>query len=607
MKEKKSSVIKNNIYFLRLVWKVTPTYVMLEFFKRLFDYTIWSFYSITFTKYLFGEGIKNRSFKEVCIFICAALLVSLIETSFRNWYGVNFMQKAQIRCRSKLNLMLFEKARAVDLSCYENPEFYNTYTKAATEVKDRAFAVLNNCATLVAATVAAVYVIITMANITPWALLFVALPFLVNTYFGKKSEKLYFKINAESTPDSRMLGYVNRAVYLRQYAGELRLTNIYSVLEKMYRQSAKNIANINLKYANKSAFYQIFPNLLGSLFGYQGMWICVALLAVSGKIAIGGLVVLVNAVNTASEMIYDIQNSYLQMTKNALYIENLKSFLNFTPKIDETAEGKDIPEKIDNIEFKNVSFTYDGQNKPVLKNISLKMEMGNRYALVGINGSGKTTLIKLLMRFYDPTEGEILLNGINIKEFGVKKYRDLIGAAFQDFALFSVSVSENVLLKEVESEQDSLDAVNALKKSGAWDKIETLANKENSVLTKEFDKDGVELSGGEKQKIAIARAFAKNSPIVVLDEPSSALDPIAEDKMFKTITRLCENENKLSIIVSHRLSSTAICEGIFVFSKGELIEKGTHKELLQLNGMYADMFYKQAENYTERVGENNEN
>ena len=366
----------------------------------------------------------------------------------------------------------------------------------------------------------------------------------------------------------------------------------------MFKTSADNWAGVSIKYAAKRSFYEISKNVLMFVLGYKGMGLCAAFLALAGKIEISEMIVLISAIVNVSWMMHDFEVYVSRLSTNAYFIGNLKGFFDFVPKIKENAGGKTPPKEVETLEFKNVSFKYEGQEKYALKNVTLTMKRGVRHALVGINGSGKTTLIKLIMRFYDVTEGEILLNGINIKEFDIKKYRALIGAAFQDFALFSATVSENVLLKSIETQEEKESVLKGLKDSAAYNKIETLPQKENSILTKEFDNDGVELSGGERQKIAIARAFAKGSPIVILDEPSSALDPVAEYKMFETVTALCKGEDKLSVIVSHRLSSAAMCEKLFVFEEGELVEQGSHRELVARKGIYSDMFLKQARNYT---------
>ena len=597
-KKKKISVVKNNLYFLGLIWKIDPMGVVLCFLENFIQYAFWVFYSVIFMQYLFGTREGLRGFPEIAIFIIAALLINLAFRAFSQWYWQIYTAKFDIRVHYGLNMKLFSKAQSVDVSCFETPEFYNTYTKAATEASGRAREVLNQCSEAVSSFFSSVYVIVAMALITPWSLVFIALPLFGNMYLGKKLAKLGFKENEETTGDRRRLDYVDRIIYFRKYAGELRLTNIYKVLERMFKKSADDVTDVKLKYAPKRAVMGALKSILMFLLGYEGMWLCAAVFALNGTISISQSIVLINAINGVSWMINYFQESTTKCSENAYFIENLKTFLDFVPLIDETKGGKDPPKEAETLEFKNVSFGYKGQRGLALKNVSLTMHRGVRHALVGINGSGKSTLIKLIMRFYDPTEGEILLNGINIKEFDIKKYRELIGAAFQDFALFSATVGENVLMRELKSDEDRERVISALKDSDVYDKISSLEKGIDTILTREFDDNGAELSGGEKQKIAIARAFAKKSPIVILDEPSSALDPIAEYKMFKTVNRLCEGENTLSVIVSHRLSSAAMCDRLFVFEKGELKEEGTHRELIERGGIYADMFLKQARNYT---------
>ena len=597
-KKKKTSVVKNNAYFLGEMWKIHPAGVIAYFLDQFIQYAFWVFYSVIFMQFLFGDENGLRSFSDTATFIVVALFVNILFRSISQWYWNVYGQKADIKIHYGLNMKLFGKAQSVDISCFETPEFYNTYTKAANEASVRAQSVLYNCSSAIGSFVSSVYVIITMALITPWSLVFIVLPLFANLYLGKRLANLSFKENEETTGDRRRIDYVDRIVYFRKYAGELRLTNIYNVLERMFRKSADNITDVKMKYAAGYAFLNATKSVMMFLLGYEGMWLCAAVLALKGSITIGQAVVLINAITSVSWMINDFEKTTSECSKNAFFIDNLKTFLNFEPQIDETKDGLEPPQNVETLEFKNVSFSYIGQEELALKNVSLTMRKGVRHALVGINGSGKSTLIKLMMRFYDPTEGEILLNGINIKEFDVKKYRELIGAAFQDFALFSATVGENVLMRELASDEDRECVISALKESDVYDKISSLEKGIDTVLTKEFDNEGAELSGGERQKIAIARAFAKNSPIVILDEPSSALDPIAEYKMFKTVNRLCEGENTLSVIVSHRLSSAAMCDRLFVFQNGELKEEGTHKELLENKGIYADMFLKQARNYT---------
>ena len=260
----------------------------------------------------------------------------------------------------------------------------------------------------------------------------------------------------------------------------------------------------------------------------------------------------------------------------------------------EDYEGADPGREIQSIEFRNVSFAY--KDIPVLENLNMKLEGKKTYALVGHNGAGKSTIIKLLLRLYDPTKGEILLNGRNIKEYNLQKYRALFATAFQDNRMFSMSVADNVVLGEnIPPENKHTVVEDALKLSGVYDKVMSLPKGIDTTLTREFDDEGAVLSGGEFQKIVVARAFARNCPVKVFDEPSSALDPIAEYKLFDNILKACQ-ENTL-LFISHRLSSVQNADYVFLLEKGMVIEEGTHKALMKKKGAYADMYNKQAENY----------
>ena len=244
--------------------------------------------------------------------------------------------------------------------------------------------------------------------------------------------------------------------------------------------------------------------------------------------------------------------------------------------------------------IKNVSFRYYGTENNVLKNINITIHSGEKIAIVGYNGAGKTTLTKLLMRLYDVTEGEILLNGINIKEYSIKDYREYFGAVFQDYKLFAGTVSENVMMDTVK-ESDKPVILNSLEQSGFSEKLNSFPDKEDTMLTREFDKKGTGLSGGEAQKVAIARVFAKDCKVIILDEPSSALDPVSEYNLYHSMLNAAGE--KSVVFVSHRLSTTRIADRIYMFEKGEIIERGSHDELMELNGKYAQMFNLQAEKY----------
>ena len=262
------------------------------------------------------------------------------------------------------------------------------------------------------------------------------------------------------------------------------------------------------------------------------------------------------------------------------------------PSIAEDYDGIDPGDTIEKIEFRNVSFSY--KDKEIIHDMSLEIIGGKTYALVGHNGAGKSTIIKLLMRFYDPTSGAIYLNGRDIKEYNLQKYRRLFATAFQEQQIFAMSVKDNVLMRKTTNEDDGV-VIEALKLAGVYDKVQTLKNGIDTMLTKEFDNDGAVLSGGEFQKIVVARAFVMDSPAKIFDEPSSALDPISENQLFENIMN--NGKGKTMLFISHRLSSVQNADWVFMLENGRVIEEGTHKMLLEQNGVYADMYEKEAVNY----------
>ncbi|MCL2722544.1 MAG: ABC transporter ATP-binding protein/permease, partial [Treponema sp.] len=542
----------------------------------------------------------TRSFNDVMIFLSVTSAAMLLIAIYNAWFNNIFIRREDQAITFALNRELFEKATSVDISCYENPEFYDKYTRATMEVFTRAQSVLQNCSVFAGSLFASIFVIYTVTDINLVAGIFMFLTFIGSFVFGRINNKFYYQRDLESTPYSRRMNYVNRVMYLPQYAKEMRLSGIFSVMQNIYGEAIGGMFKTIDKFWKRITITGSFYGLLCFSVVFQGTWLYAAYLAMVQKsILLGDFIVLSSAIVSVTWMLFGVRDGIVEGAKNAIYIENLKSFLAYKPKIDENQKGISVT-TVNILEFRNVCFRYTQEGNDVLRDICMTVKAGEKIALVGHNGAGKTTLVKLIMRLYDPTEGQILLNGIDIKQYDLQEYRNMIGVVFQDFQIFSLSAAENVIMKKLSTNEERERALEALKQSGAYEIINTLVNKEETILTREFDDEGVILSGGEYQKIATARAFAKDARLLIMDEPSSALDPIAEHMMYETIMRLCarkENVDKLAIIISHRLSSAAGADHVYMLEQGQIIEHGHHRTLLGLGGAYADMYIKQAKSY----------
>lgn len=588
--------IRNNLYMIKMAFAACPSRVIGQFAATLLRFGVMPmFLSVTFLEKIVGYIETGAEFKDAMWFIIFSFLLLGSVNLFNFYYYCIIAPAGNQVIYEKLHLRMFEKATDVELECFENPDFYNKYTKATSQIKGKVFAVLNTITSILTYLFNISFLTYKAVTTDVYVLLFVLLPIIATYIIGVKTNKLSYKRYEENVDYDRTKEYVKRTVYLQDYAKELRLSNIFSVLMDSFQFSITGIIKNIKKYGVKLVLLYALQGSFNYSFAV-GCTVCYAALRLFyfKTIDAADFIVLVSVITNFTWNVIDVAKQLTKIQDNSQYVENIKSFMDYEPKISESQPGL-IPESQNlSLQMRQVSYTYFGQENPVLKDINFEIKPGQKIALVGHNGAGKTTLVKLLMRLYDVTEGEILLGEHNIKEYSVSAYRDLFGTVFQDYQVLSLSVAENVLMNQVaEHERDKV--VNALKNSGIWEKVQTLPYGMDTTLTKEFDKEGAVLSGGEAQKIAIARVFAKDCDFVILDEPSSALDPIAEYQMYESMLKACEG--KAVIFISHRLSSAVLADQIYLLEQGSIVERGTHQELMEKNGKYARMFEMQASNY----------
>ncbi len=590
------TVLDRNLWLLKLCFKASPLYVILYIIETVRNEIV------VFLEFTFGLNFVlecaefSRPFKTAAIFLVSLLAFVMLGLWYNAYVFQKLQQKAQPEIKQAIKKLMFKKAGEIDLDCYDDPEFYNNYVLSVSETENqigRIFSVLSNLFTgLTSILLSGAFFI----GNDPASFIFVAVSFAASLWSGKALNKLNFRIRNEKNPFERKLGYVNRVFYLNDYAKEMRLnTNASDEILKDFNEINDKILDIDKRNAGKRFLLQFFKNYLCSDFIIDVVYMIylVYSAAVLHRISYSNVAVMRGTANRMKNRMRQFSEVYPKMQEISLYVEKMQNFLNIEPKII-SEENLPLPEKPAEIELRNVSFGYNEKDGYILRNISMKINPYSKIAIVGYNGAGKTTLIKLIMRLYDPCEGEILLNGVNIKKYNVGEYRRKIGTVFQDFKIFAATVKENVLLDFAENGSDS-EVISAVGKSGFAGRLETLPDGLSTNLTTEFEDNGVNLSGGEGQKLAVARVFYKNAKFIILDEPSSALDPIAEYHLNHSM--LTAAENKSVIFISHRLSATRIADRIYMLENGRIIEEGSHSELLDFGGKYNEMWKVQAGQY----------
>lgn len=594
----KVPVFKNIIYALKILYKCCKPFMFWQIFAQC-SYMIFTLFiqSVLFLKVLLsvieGEGDFNYYVKMLMIFFAVGVFSEVIQvvTDYKGLVGHKIIFKS-------LNNMIFEKASKVDISCYEDPEFYDKYQRATEILTGGLFSAFSyTFATLIGGLISFFSVIGIVVSIDPMYLLFLAPILLVFAVEVWKSRVVY-KRDLSMTTNNRIKAYAQRTVFLKDFSKDIRTSNIFSVIKNRFDSAVNSNIRILKSYGMKLFMFSMVSSFLGELIPIAGTYAFAGYqFIVTKALAISGFSVVLSSINSVREATTRIADSFSELSAVALYFQNLHDFFDYESKI---ISGSRKTDDFESLEFKNVSFRYPSAEKYSLKNVSLKINKGETTAVVGINGAGKTTFVKLLLRFYDATDGEILYNGINIKEYDIEDLRNRFATVFQDYKNFALSVNENVMCR-ICDEEDKRIARDALMKSGVYEKIMTLSNGADTVLTREFDENGAGLSGGEGQKMATARMFAKNFDIAILDEPSSALDPIAEYKMYENL--IAATKDKTVIYISHRLSSAVLSDRIFVLGEGTVLESGTHSELMNADGAYAKMFALQASSYKKGEGE----
>lgn len=585
--------IKNDCYGLKLGFSIEKSLIIHGFFIQTSGYFEWVFFDAVFIRRIVGALDQNQDFQVVFRFIlmCGALFFLL--HVYRNYVENVVYPLSSVRLYYGVYAMLYEKAKNVELGCYEDSEFYNRYTMSMDGADTKILEISWNVWGVLGGTAATAAVFWFMYRIDPYAVLFILSPLIGNFVFGHYKNKYEFKRYTEQAPDDKVLNYVNRVMYLPDYAKEIRLSNVFSLLKQQYHSATQHKVRTAVKYAFSNASLNFFKITFTFTVIFEGLLLYgIYRNRITGSVSLAQLTVMSSLMVAMTWILIGLFENMMNIMKNGMFINNLRGFMEYQEKIPENQDGVMPEGRFETLEFDHVSFSY--KDEETIKDLSFTIKEGEIAALVGHNGAGKTTIMKLLLRLYDPVSGVIRLNGRDIREYNLHGYRELFAVTFQDFCIFGLTVMENVLMGR-HYENDEQVTVDALKKAGVYEKVLSLPKGIHTVMTKEFNEDGAVLSGGESQKLAVARTFAKDSCIKIFDEPSSALDPMAEYRLFQNIMK--EGSDHTMFFISHRLSSVKKCHKIFMLEGGRLIEEGSHAELMARNGSYAKMYRRQAMNY----------
>lgn len=587
-------ILYNNAYAVREALAISKRRVICSVAKRLFEYLLWVFYSAFFVRFILDAIEQKKPIQEILLAILLIGGGSLILELFLYYCDNVLFPCWNIRIYHQLYKKVYQKAENVEIGCYEDRNFYNKFSSALDDMGNQLCQCIDNMSTVVSGILGGILACYTMVEIDPFTIVFLVAPLLGNFFFAPKMNRIFYERYQDGIPFERKLDYINRIMYLKEYAKEFRLSHIYHVVKGQYEQATEGKTGIWKKYFNKAFPLGILQYFFSYIVIFEGILLYGAYQAIVPavpRITFSQMAVLTSVMVTASWVWVQVINAVNRSTESSLLVANLREFLEYEEKIPEDGDGIIPASEIDSIEFSHVGFSYE-KGTPVVKDVSFSVKRGESLVLVGHNGAGKSTIIKLLLRLYEPTEGVIRVNNRDIREYQLAAYRRLFACAFQDGNLMPGTVRYNVLMGRDGSDEE---VVQALQKAGIYEKIQKLPQGLDTALSKEFDEQGILLSGGECQKLLVARAFAAPSPVLVFDEPSSALDPIAENDLFSRI--LNETKGKTRILISHRLSCVKKADTVLLFEEGQKAEEGTHQSLMREAGKYAAMYHVQERNY----------
>lgn len=575
-------------------WNERKSYIIYLFLASIID-GLTPLISVILPKLIIDEFLGDSSLQRVMMYVVVATVGVFVANTLSHYLHTEaFLVKGLIF--NEFDIMLGRKLANADFQYLEDPKFLDVKEKAYkflyydgrgfAGVIDNTFAIFGKCVSF-----ASIVFIIATLNI--YVVVVFVLLVLVNSYFDAKYKKKNVEIDLAKTPFERKGYYLSQLLNDFSYGKEMRIGKMQDFILTKYKRQIGQTHEFYKKAmmnSRKSMAIGACTVLLQQIVSYGYLTYQV----IRDSISVGDFMMYFNAINLFNSSMKDVMDNVVEIYRFSEYYESVEKYMNVPSTIMNSNENqiKEFSPNEMKIEFKDVSFKYPGQEGYAIKNFSHTFDINERTAIVGENGAGKTTIVKLITRLYDPTDGVITVNGVDIKDIDYNSYIQNFSAVFQDYKLFAFSIAENIALSETQS-KERIDDI--LEEVDLKEKVDSLPKKELTQIYKLFDENGLEPSGGQGQRIAIARALYRDAKFIILDEPTAAVDPIYEARLMQQFNSLVDE--KSALFITHRLSSVKFCNNIIVLENGEKKETGTHNELMQNNSLYSKMYNLQADSY----------
>jgi ATP-binding cassette, subfamily B, bacterial len=593
------SALKNIPDLFRLIWAVSPGLMLINLSLRLCRSMV-PVATLFIAKEILDEVVRligkteNTDYTTLWFYIGLELCIVVFSEIMGRGVALTESLLGDLFSNST-SVQIIHHAAQMDLYQFEDPQFYDKLERARRQTTGRTilmaqvFEQINDLVTLLALGIGLVL-------FSPWLILILFLAVLP-TLFGEVyfNQRIY-SLTLSWTPERRELDYLRYIGASDETAKEIKIFGLSDFLSTRFARISQEYFLANKKIAISRAAWGTFLGVLGTI-AYYGAYVFIVWQTVGGLLSLGTMTFLAGSFSRMRDLLQGLMLRFGRIAESALYLKDYFDFLAIKPTMVMPQEGKglDVPKPIKTgFTFENVSFKYLNSEKYAVKNLSFELKVGEKLALVGENGAGKTTIVKLLARLYEPSEGAIKLDGIDLRHYDPEQLRQMVGIIFQDFIRFQLTASENIAIGKIEERKNAPRIDDAAFKSLAKPVIEQLPAQFEQMLGKRFG-NGVDLSGGQWQKIALARAYMRDAQLLILDEPTAALDARAEHEVFIQFSKL--NEGRTAVLISHRFSTVRMADRILFLENGQKLELGTHKELMDLGGKYAELFSLQAKGY----------